>query len=74
MLRVESFTASTGEPRMVQLSGEGVYAITEALHPDGGSPPLLRQPAVAKATHHNRESLTLQRWATIVQAVLTIPI
>ena len=71
-LRVESFMASTAEPRMVQLSGGGASAITKALHPYGGSPPLLRQPAIAKATHRNRESLPLQRQATIAEAVWTM--
>ena len=33
MLRVESFTAGTAEPRMVQLGGGGASAITEAIHP-----------------------------------------
>ena len=70
-LRVESFTASTAEPRTAQLYGGGVSAITEAVHPYGGSPPLLRQPAVAEATCHNRE---LRRRATIAKAVLTTPI
>ena len=74
MLRVESFTASTAEPRMVQLGGGGASAITEALHPYRGTLPLLMQPAVAEATCHNRESPPLQRWATIATAVLTIPI
>ena len=52
MLGSESFMASTAEPRMVQLGGGGASAITEALHPYGGSPPLLRQLAIAGATHH----------------------
>ena len=56
MLGVESFTASAAEPRMVQLGGGGASAITEAFHPYGGSLPLLRQLAVAKATHHSRKS------------------
>ena len=73
-LRVESFTASTAETRIVQLSGEGVSAVTEALDPYGGTLPLLMQPAVAEATHHNRESPPLQRQATITTAVLTTPI
>ena len=33
MLRIESFMASTAEPRTVQLSGGGASTITEALHP-----------------------------------------
>ena len=73
-LKVESFTTSTAEPKTVQLSGGGASAITEALHPYGGSLPLLRQPAIAEATHHNKESLPLQRQATIAKAVLTTPI
>ena len=51
MLEVESFTEGTAEPRTVQLGGGRVSAITEALYPYGGSPPLLRQLPVAKATH-----------------------
>ena len=74
MLGVESFTASTTEPRMVQLGGGGASSITEALHPYGGTLPLLTQPAVAEATRHNTESPPLQRWATIATAVLTTPI
>ena len=74
MLWIESFTASTAEPGMVQLCWGGASAITEAFHPYGGSPPLLMQPAIAEATCHNRESLPLQRWATIAEAVLTTPI
>ena len=67
-LGVESFTASAAEPRMVQFSGGGASAITEAFHPYGGT---LTQPAIAKATRHNRESLPLRRWATMAKAVLT---
>ena len=52
MLWVESFMASTAEPRMVQLSGGGASAITKAFHPYGGSLPLLRQSAIAEATRH----------------------
>ena len=74
MLGVESFMASTAKPRMVQLCGGGASAITEALHPYRGIPPLLRQLAIAKATHHTRESPLLQRRATIAEAVLTTPI
>ena len=66
--------ASTAEPRTVQRGGGGAAAITEALDPYRGTLPLLTQPAVAKATRHNRESLPLQRWATIAEAVLTTPI
>ena len=73
-LGVESFMASTAEPRTVQLCGGEASTITEALHPYRGSPPFLTQPTIAEATHHNRESLPLQRWATIAEAVLTIPI
>ena len=71
---VESFTASTAESRMVHLGEGGASGITEALHPYRGSPPLLRQPAIAEATRHNRESPSLQRRATIAEAVLTTPI
>ena len=71
MLWIESFTASTAEPRTVQLCGGGVSAITEAVHHYAGSLPLLRQPAIAKAARHHRESLPLQRWAAIAKAVLT---
>ena len=74
MLGVESFMASTAEPRMVQLGGGGASAIPEALHPYGGTLPLLTQPAIAEATCHNRESLPLQTWTTIAMAVLTTPI
>ena len=74
MLGVESFMASTAEPRTVQLCRGGASAITEALHPYGGSPPLLRQPAIAEVTHHDRESPPLQGRATIAEAVLTTPI
>ena len=70
MLGVESFTASTADPRTVQLSGGGASAITKALHPYGGSLPLLRQLVVAEATCHNGESPPLQRQATIAEAVL----
>ena len=54
-LRVESFTARTAEPKMVQLGGGGVSAITEAFHLYRGTFPLLTQPAIAEATRHNRE-------------------
>ena len=74
MLGVESFTASTAEPRTVQLGGGGTLAITKALHPYGGSPPLLKQPAVAETTRHKRESPPLIRQATTAEAVLTTPI
>ena len=74
MLWVESFTASTAEPGMVRLCGGGASAITSALHPYKGSPPLLMQPVIAKVTRHYRESPSLQRWATIAEAVLTTPI
>ena len=73
-LGIESFTASTAKSMMVQLCGGGASAITKALHPYGGSLPLLTQPAIAKATRHNRESPPLQRWANIAEAVLTTPI
>ena len=57
MLRVESFTVGTAEPRTVQLGGGGASAITEAIaHPEV-TRPLLTQPAVAKATCNNRDSL-----------------
>ena len=56
MLRVESFTVGTAESRMVQLSGGGASAITEAYRPYCGTLPLLTQPAIAEATHHNRET------------------
>ena len=74
MLGVDSFMASTAEPRTMQLSGKGASAITKALHPYRGRRPLLRQPAIAKATHHNRESPLLQKRATIAETVLTTPI
>ena len=74
MLRVESFTASTAEPRIVQLGGGGASATTEACDPYKGTEPLLTQPAIAEATRHNRESPLLQRWANIATAVLTTPI
>ena len=74
MLGLESFMASTAEPRMLQLGEGGASAITEALHPYGGTLPLLTQPAIAKATCHNRESPPLQRQATITTAALTTPI
>ena len=74
ILGVESFLASIAEPRMVQLSGGGASAITEALHPYRGRLPLLKQPAIAEATRHSRESLPLHRQATIAKAVLTTPI
>ena len=74
MLGVESFMASTAEPRAVQLGGGGTSAITEAVDPYGGTLPLLMQSAIAKATRHNRESLPLHRWATITMAALTTPI
>ena len=71
MLWIESFTASTAEPWVVQLCGGEASAITEAVHHYRGSLPLLRQPAIAEATHHYRESLPLQRWVNIAEAVLT---
>ena len=74
MLGVESFTASTAEPRTVQLGGGGASAITEAFRPYNGTLPLLTQPAIAEATHHNRESPPIQRRATIAEAVLTKPV
>ena len=79
MLRVESFTVSTAEPRMVQLGtvqlgGGRASTITEALYPYGGTLPLLMQPNVAEATCHNKESLPLKRWATIATTVLTTAI
>ena len=49
---VESFMASTAEPRTVQLEGGGASTITEALNPYGGTLPLLMQPAIAEATRH----------------------
>ena len=73
MLKVESFTASTAQPRTVQLGGGGASTITEALDPYGGTLPLLMQPAVAEATCHNRESLPLQRCTIITTAALTTP-
>ena len=42
---------------MVQLGGEGAFAITEDIRPYGGTLPLLMYPAVAEATCHNRETL-----------------
>ena len=71
MLQVESFMADTAERRTAQLGGGGASAIKEALHHYGGSLPLLMQPAVAKATCHNREGPPLQRQTTIATAVLT---
>ena len=68
MLGVESFMASTAELRTVQLGGGGESTITEALNPHGGTLPLLTQPAIAEATCHKRESLPLQRRATITTA------
>ena len=56
MLRVESFTAGTAEPRMVQLGGGGASAITKDIRPYLGTHPLLTQPAVAEGTRHNRET------------------
>ena len=74
MLRVESFMARTAEPTMVQLGGGGASDINVALDPYGGTLPLLTQPAIAEATHHNRESPPLQRQAIITRAALTTPI
>ena len=56
MLGVESFTASTVEPRTVQLRGGGASAITKALNPYGVTLPLLTQPAVAEATHRCQDN------------------
>ena len=51
MLRVESFMASTAEPRTVHLGGGGgEFTITEALNPYKATLPLLMQPAIAEAT------------------------
>ena len=74
MLGVESFTASTAEPRMVQLRGGGASTIIKVLDPYGDTLPLLTQPAVAEATRHNRESPPLQRRAIVTMADLTTPI
>ena len=74
MLGVESFTASTAEPRTVQLGVGGASTATETRDSYGGTLPLLTQSAVAEATHHNKESPPLQRWANIAEAVLTTPI
>ena len=56
MLWVESFTAGTAEPRMVQFGGGGASAITKAIHPYRGTLPLLMQPAFVEAIRHNRET------------------
>ena len=50
MLGVESFTASTAEPRTVQHGGGGASTTTEAHDPYGGTLPLLMKPAIAEAT------------------------
>ena len=56
MLQVESFTASTAEPRTMQLGGGGAFTITKDIRPYGGTLPLLTQPAIAKAKCHNIET------------------
>ncbi|KAL0622227.1 hypothetical protein AAY473_005815 [Plecturocebus cupreus] len=56
MLWIESFTASTAKPGMVQLCGGGASTITEAVHHYEDSPPLLRQPAITEAACHYGES------------------
>ena len=51
------FPEGTAEPKMVQLRGGEVSAITEAIRPYCSTHPLLMQPAIAEATHYNRETL-----------------